>query len=762
MPIQSHNLGFPRIGKKRELKFALEAYWRDEISAAALEKVGENIRENNYQAQSSLDYLPSGDFAFYDPVLTLSFALGHLPPRLKTPVNEKNEKSAETDLDRLFRLARGRSRPGQPESFAGEMTKWFNTNYHYIVPEFYQDSTFIPQSQVYSNQVLEARQYKNQVKPILLGPLSYLFLGKAKDNHDKLTHLPALLAAYRELLQDLVQAGAAWIQIDEPILAMALTPEWQMAFQVAYQRLADVGAKLLLTVYFGRIEENRHFIKNLPVAGLHLDALAEGENLKALLKQQPVERILSLGVISGRNIWATDIHNTLTWLEPLAEQYGDRLWLAANSSLAHVPVSRQLEKNLGEKQDWLCFAEEKIQEIEIIKQGLSQGRKSIADALEKNQAAIAARQQAVKVYQEADLALSETLSKRQADFATRYQEQQKSLQLPDFPTTTIGSFPQTKEIRQTRQALRQGKIDVSTYEAAMRQEIAKVIAEQEALGLDVLVHGEAERNDMVEYFAENLDGFLLTQHGWVQSYGSRCVKPPVLFGEIKRPQAITLSWTQYAQSLTEKPVKGMLTGPVTMLNWSFVRDDQPLAVTAYQMALIIRQEILDLEAAGIKIIQLDEPALREGLPLRQSDWESYLNWAVRAFQIAGNGLGNHSQLHTHMCYSEFSDILPAIAALDADVITIETARSDMELLDSFAEFKYPNAIGPGVYDIHSPNVPKTENMFNLMQKALQHLPKERLWMNPDCGLKTRQWPEVKAALANMVAVAKTLRETTKV
>jgi 5-methyltetrahydropteroyltriglutamate--homocysteine methyltransferase len=756
MSILSHHLGFPRIGKKRELKFALEAYWRAEISAADLENVGKDIRKQNYHAQAGLDYLTSGDFAFYDPVLTLSFALGHLPPRLKDAAN-----STESDLDQMFRLARGRSRPGQPESFAGEMTKWFNTNYHYIVPEFYQDSTFTPQSQEYINAFQEARHYQPQVKPVLIGPLTYLFLGKAKDQQDKLKHLPALLAAYRVLLQDLRQAGAEWIQIDEPILAMALNPSWQHAFQVAYQSFDAIAVKLLLTVYFGRVEGNIDFIKALPVAGLHLDALAEGENLENLLAQQPAERILSLGVVSGRNIWATDLNKTLNRLIPLAEKYGDRLWLAPNCSLAHVPVSRTLEKNLGEKQNWFCFAEEKIQEIQILQQGLSKGRESIAEALVSNQAALAARQQAVSVYREADFAVPESLTKRQADFATRYREQQKHLQLPDFPTTTIGSFPQTTAIRQTRQALRQGKISVAEYEEAMRTEIARVIVEQETLGLDVLVHGEAERNDMVEYFAEHLEGFLLTQHGWVQSYGSRCVKPPILFGEVKRPQPITLPWIQYAQSLSKKPVKGMLTGPVTMLNWSFVRDDQATAVTAYQLALSIRQEILDLEAAGIRIIQLDEPALREGLPLRQSDWENYLTWAVRAFQIAGNGLGNQSQLHTHMCYSEFSDILPAIAALDADVITIETARSDMELLDSFAAFHYPNAIGPGIYDIHSPNVPKTENMLNLMQKALQHLPKERLWINPDCGLKTRQWPEVKAALANMVSVAKTLREKTK-
>lgn len=753
MTIVTHQLGLPRIGKKRELKFAVESYWRDESSAADLEKVAKAIREANYQAQAGLAYLTSGDFAFYDPTLTLTFALGHLPPRLR---QHPNEKTTETDLDRMFRLARGRSRPGQPESFAGEMTKWFNSNYHYIVPEFYQDSTFSPQSQEYIHQFLEARQYKNPVKPMLLGPLSYLFLGKSKDDHDKLSHLPALLAAYAVLLQDLVQAGAEWIQIDEPILAMDLDAAWQMAFQVAYQRLADVKAKLLLTVYFGRVEENSNFIKNLPVAGLHLDALAEGEHLAALLEQQPSDRVLSLGVISGRNIWTADLVKIIDFLEPFAEKYGDRLWLAPNSSLSHIPVSRQSEKNLGEKQNWFAFAEEKIKEIQIIKQGLTQGKAAIAEALAENQAALAQRRAAVKTCHEADLALPE--SQRQAAFASRYAKQQQALQLPDFPTTTIGSFPQTTEIRQIRKALRQGNISEADYEAAMRAEIAQAIAEQEKLGLDVLVHGEPERNDMVEYFSEHLDGFLLTQHGWVQSYGSRCVKPPVIFGVVQRPEAITVRWSKYAQSLTKKPVKGMLTGPVTMLNWSFVRDDQPLAVTAYQLALAIRQEILDLEAAGIAIIQLDEPALREGLPLRKSDWEHYLTWAVRAFQIAGNGVKDQTQLHTHMCYSEFSDILPAIAALDADVITIETARSDMELLDDFAKFAYPNAIGPGVYDIHSPNVPETKNMLNLMEKALSHLPKERLWVNPDCGLKTRHWPEVKAALANMVSVAKTLRE----
>jgi 5-methyltetrahydropteroyltriglutamate--homocysteine methyltransferase len=508
--------------------------------------------------------------------------------------------------------------------------------------------------------------------------------------------------------------------------------------------------------------ENLLLVASLPVAGIHLDAINARDEVNSLIQSLPSDRVLSLGVINGRNIWKTDLSEVLNWLEPIANRLRERLWIAPSCSLLHVPVDLDSEKKFdAEINSWLAFAKQKLEELRVIKTALSFGRAAIGAKLDANSAAISSRRQSSRVNNPAvKAALTKNdakLGERQSPYVQRAKVQAEILKLPKYPTTTIGSFPQTTEIRRARNQFKAGTIDEATYRSAMRREIARCVREQESLGLDVFVHGEAERNDMVEYFGEQLDGYVFSQFGWVQSYGSRCVKPPILFGDIRRPRPMTVEWISYAQSLTDKPMKGMLTGPVTILNWSFVRDDQPRSVSCKQIALAIREEVLDLEKAGVRIVQIDEAALREGLPLRRSQWQEYLEWAVASFRIAANGVADKTQIHTHMCYSEFNDIIEAISQMDADAITIETSRSDMELLEAFRNFKYPNEIGPGVYDIHSPNIPTEEQIIGLMQKAGERIPPERLWVNPDCGLKTRQWEEVIPALTNMVAAARKLR-----
>ena len=756
-----HNLGFPRIGAKRELKFALEAYWKGQSSLDALKQVGQDLRRDNWALQSNLDFTPVGDFAFYDQVLDMSFTLGNLPARVQDFHGDA--------LDNYFRVARGRSAESDEAHAqccggvaAGEMTKWFDTNYHYIVPEFTAETQFKLDATRLLAQLAEAKAQQVKAKPVIIGPVTYLAIGKSKDDSDRLALLPQLLQVYTELLETLAAQGVEWVQVDEPILVTELTTEWQHAFNLAYHQLKSSRVKLLLATYFGPLADNQYLAANLPGAGLHLDAINARQEILPLLAMLPAHKVLSLGVINGRNIWKTDLNATLEWLAPLAERLGERLWLAPSCSLLHVPVDLASEQHLdAEIKSWLAFARQKLEELQVLATALNQGRAAVAEALAANQAAIDARRQSPRVHNPAVKAalaqLTPTLGQRQSAYPQRASRQAERLQLPKFPTTTIGSFPQTAEIRQARSQFKAGQLDLAGYQAAMKTEIARSVREQEALELDVLVHGEAERNDMVEYFGEQLDGYAFSQFGWVQSYGSRCVKPPILFGDISRPNAMTVDWIRYAQSLTSKPMKGMLTGPVTILNWSFVRDDQPRAVSCYQLALAIREEVLDLEKAGIHIIQIDEAALREGLPLRRSQWHEYLNWAVESFRITANGVRDETQIHTHMCYSEFNDIIAAIADMDADVITIETSRSDMELLDAFDDFNYPNEIGPGVYDIHSPNIPTQSHIVALMQKAAERIPAERLWVNPDCGLKTRQWPEVLPALTNMVAAAKTLR-----
>ena len=763
--VRTHNLGFPRIGAQRELKFGLEAYWKGQSTLNDLKALGATLRQQNWADQAPLDLAPVGDFSFYDQVLDLSFTLGNLPERVRGFQGDA--------LDNCFRVARGRSaQPAEAHAgcgsgcgggvAAGEMTKWFDTNYHYIVPEFTAATTFKLDASRLLDQLAEAQAQGVKAKPVLIGPVTYLAIGKSKDGSDRLALLERLLPVYAELLDALAAQGVEWVQIDEPILATELDADWQHAFNTAYHHLKAAKVKLLLATYFGQLQENAYLAANLPVAGLHVDAINDREGVQPLINLLPAHKVLSLGVINGRNIWKTDLTTTLDWLEPLAQQLGQRLWIAPSCSLLHVPVDLASEQKLDtEILSWLAFARQKLAELQVLAQALNEGRQAVREALDANQAALAARRASPRVNNPAvKLAvarITQDLGRRESAYAQRAPQQAALLKLPKFPTTTIGSFPQTGEIRRLRSEFKTGRLDLPAYQAAMRQEIERAVREQEALGLDVLVHGEAERNDMVEYFGEQLDGYAFSQFGWVQSYGSRCVKPPILFGDISRPRPMTVEWTTFAQSLTDKPMKGMLTGPVTILNWSFVRDDQPRAETCRQLALAIRQEVLDLEQAGVRVIQIDEAALREGLPLRRAQWQSYLDWAVESFRISANGVRDETQIHTHMCYSEFNDIMTSIADMDADVITIETSRSDMELLDAFDHFSYPNEIGPGVYDIHSPNIPSQQHMVDLMKKAAERVPAERLWVNPDCGLKTRQWTEVIPALTHMVAAAKALR-----
>lgn len=759
----THNLGFPRIGAKRELKFALESYWKGESTRDTLKALGTQLRRRHWGQQADLDLVPVGDFSFYDQMLDMSFTLGHLPDRV--------QGFAGDVLDNYFRVARGRSAQKADHAAccggvaAGEMTKWFDTNYHYIVPEFTAATSFKLDASRLLAQLAEAQQQGltgGKAKPVIIGPLTYLAQGKAKDESNKLALLDRLLPVYAELLDTLAAHGVEWVQMDEPILVTELDADWKHAFNTAYHQLKACQVKLLLATYFGPLQDNLHLAANLPVAGLHLDAIHGRGDIQPLLNLLPAHKVVSLGVINGRNVWKTDLNATLDWLEPLAERLGDRLWIAPTCSLLHVPVDLDSEQQLdADVKSWMAFALQKLDELRVLSRALTHGRAAVKAVLDVNKAALDTRRASPRVnnpaVKAALLNITQGLGKRKSSYAQRAPKQAALLKLPAFPTTTIGSFPQTADIRHARSEYKAGRLDEASYQATMRQEIERSIREQEALGLDVLVHGEAERNDMVEYFGEQLEGYAFSQFGWVQSYGSRCVKPPILFGDISRPKAMTVAWIQYAQSLTARPMKGMLTGPVTLLNWSFVRDDQARSVSCYQLALAIREEVLDLEKAGVRVIQIDEAALREGLPLRKSQWNTYLDWAVESFRITANAVEDETQIHTHMCYSEFNDIIQSIADMDADVITIETSRSDMELLDAFENFQYPNEIGPGVYDIHSPNIPTQAHMVKLMQKAAERIPAERLWVNPDCGLKTRQWPEVIPALRNMVAAAKALR-----
>ncbi len=752
MTILNHTLGFPRVGLRRELKKAQESYWAGKSSQEELLAVGRELRARHWQQQkdAGVNLLPVGDFAWYDHVLTTSLLLGNVPAR-------HQNKDGSVDLDTLFRLGRGRAPSGEPAA-AAEMTKWFNTNYHYMVPEFSQGQQFKLTWTQLLDEVDEALALGHNVKPVVLGPVTYLWLGKVKgEPFDRLSLLKEILPVYKQVLAELKKRGIEWVQIDEPALALELPQAWRDAFKAAYDVLQG-ECKLLLTTYFDSIGQNLDVIKALPVQGLHVDLVHGKDDIQQLNQQIPATWLLSVGVINGRNVWRADLSSWFERLQPLVGQR-KQLWIGSSCSLLHSPIDLSVETRLDDEvKSWFAFALQKCTELALLSKALNNND---AASLVAWSAPIRARANSTRVH---NAAVGERLAKIQAkdvertsSYTERAKAQRKRFNLPAWPTTTIGSFPQTTEIRGLRLDFKKGNIDGANYRTGIAEHIKQAIVEQERLGLDVLVHGEAERNDMVEYFGENLDGFVFTQNGWVQSYGSRCVKPPIIIGDVSRPKAITVEWAKYAQSLTDKPVKGMLTGPVTILCWSFPREDVTRETIAKQIALALRDEVEDLEKAGIGIIQIDEPALREGLPLHQSDWAAYLAWAVDAFRLNAAVAQDNTQIHTHMCYCEFNDIMDSIAALDADVITIETSRSDMDLLDTFKEFAYPNEIGPGVYDIHSPNVPSVEWMEELLRKAAQSIPQARLWVNPDCGLKTRGWTETRQALANMVKAAQNLR-----
>ncbi|AHL76444.1 5-methyltetrahydropteroyltriglutamate--homocysteine methyltransferase [Stutzerimonas stutzeri] len=760
----AHSLGFPRIGADRELKKALEAYWKGDLSQDELRRVGRELRAVHWQLQADagIELLPVGDFAWYDQVLTHSLMFGVVPERFRPA-------EGTPTLETLFAMARGVSRNCCGSGQAQEMTKWFDTNYHYLVPEFTADQSFSLCWKQLFEEVEEAKALGYAVKPVLIGPLTYLWQGKAKgDAFDKLELLERLLPVYGEVLERLAAQGVEWVQIDEPILVLDLPQDWKNAFERAYHLLQRAPLKKLVTTYFGGLEDNLGLAAALPVDGLHIDLVRAPEQYPVILDRLPSYKILSLGLVNGRNVWRCDLDKALTVLRHASERLGDRLWVAPSCSLLHTPVDLAREDQLdAELRDWLAFAVQKCAEVAVLARALDTPEDAqVLATLQHSRAVQVSRAQSPRIHKaevQARLAaIKPRDSQRQSPFAERIEQQRARLDLPAFPTTTIGSFPQTPAIRLARQAFKQGKLALAEYTEAMQAEIRHAVAVQEQLGLDVLVHGEAERNDMVEYFAEQLDGYAFTRFGWVQSYGSRCVKPAVIYGDLSRPAAMTVEWIRYAQEQTGKVMKGMLTGPVTMLMWSFTREDLTREQQARQLALAIRDEVCDLEVAGIKIVQIDEAAFREGLPLRRAQWQGYLDWAVEAFRLCASGVRDETQIHTHMCYSEFNDVIESIAAMDADVITIETSRSQMELLEAFRAFDYPNDIGPGVYDIHSPRVPETEEMVQLLEKASERIPAERLWVNPDCGLKTRGWPETEAALVNMVVAARQLRATQRV
>ena len=753
-------LGFPRIGAKRELKRALEAYWRGETDADALQQAARGLRETHWtlQRDAGATQVPCNDFSLYDHVLDAAFGFDAIPERYR----------ALADADPLagyFALARGHQKDGI-DLHALEMTKWFDTNYHYLVPELHAGQHFLLRGDKPLAQFLEAKALGFDARPVLLGPVSFLRLSKTTDGSDALALLDRLLPVYGELLRQLGDAGAQWVQIDEPMLVLDLDDATRAAYRHAYEVLSQAARpKLLLATYFGALADNLPLAMSLPVDGLHVDLVRAPEQLEAVLGQLPEERVLSLGLVDGRNLWRSDLDRALELARRARGRIGaERCWLAPSCSLLHVPVNLDHEKALpADLRSWLSFAKQKLGELKVLADALDGtpgSETKLADARDR----IASRKASGRVHRPEVAArvaaLQPGASQRTSPFPLREAAQVRRFGLPAFPTTTIGSFPQTHEVREARAGNKSGRLSDADYDGFLEAETQKAVRFQEEVDMDVLVHGEFERNDMVEYFGEQLDGFAFTKNGWVQSYGSRCVKPPVIFGDVSRPAPMTVRWSRYAQSLTNRPMKGMLTGPVTVLQWSFARDDQPRAATCRQIALALRDEVLDLEAAGIGIIQIDEPALREGLPLRRSAWKQYLDWAVECFRISASGVKDDTQVHTHMCYSEFNDIIEAVAAMDADVISIETSRSRMELLDAFVQFRYPNGIGPGVYDIHSPRVPDADEMIDLLRKARAVLKPEQIWVNPDCGLKTRGWPETRAALEAMVAAAKALRTRT--
>ena len=767
--MKTHNLGYPRIGSHRELKWACEKYWAGKIGSQELITIAKQIRDQNWklQAETGIDLIPSNDFSYYDQVLDMSLTLGVIPSRYHPLQNDPGV----TDLDLYFAMARGYQK-GNLDITAMEMTKWFDTNYHYIVPEFVKDQSFELLSTKILDEFIEAKEAGIITKPVLIGPVTFLLLGKEKESgFNKIELLDSLLPVYTQILKKLEIRGAEWIQFDEPILTTDLSREALDGVKKTYERFAEEfpGLKIQLSNYFDCYGENLDTVLNLPVQALHLDLIRCPSQLDDILSSGKLsDKILSLGVIDGRNIWRNDFEHSLKLINKAVEHIGkERIMLAPSCSLLHCPVDVESEfdgnKLQSEVKGWLAFAKQKIEELVLLKKITSDDPSNvISQAYLQHVEACRSRKSSPLVNNEkVKRRLSEIKDndmRRVSSFSDRKKQQSRQLNLPDFPTTTIGSFPQTGRVRKARAQFKKGELTPEQYDNFLKEETLEAIRWQEDIGLDVLVHGEFERNDMVEYFGEQLDGFVFTSNGWVQSYGSRCVKPPIIFGDVSRPEPMTIEWSKFAQAATQKPVKGMLTGPVTILQWSFVRDDQPRSTTCNQIALAIRDEVIDLEKAGIKVIQVDEPAIREGLPLRKENWQDYLDWAVGAFRLATSGVQDATQIHTHMCYSEFNDIIDHIAAMDADVITIECSRSQMELLDAFAEFQYPNDIGPGVYDIHSPRVPSKKAMIDLLEKARSVIAYEQLWVNPDCGLKTRRWEETKEALKEMVDAARNMRK----
>jgi 5-methyltetrahydropteroyltriglutamate--homocysteine methyltransferase len=767
----AHNLGYPRIGNHRELKKACELYWSGKTTHKNLLQTGRNIRQENWllQKRIGVDLIPSNDFSFYDQVLDMSLTVNAIPERYHDVIVNKNRP----ELDLYFAMARGYQKDGL-DITAMEMTKWFDTNYHYIVPEFHKDQVFELFSTKVIDEFYEAKQLNILTKPVLIGPISYLLLGKEKQKgFERIDLIGNLLPVYIEILNRLNELGVQWVQFDEPFLTLDLTEKEKKAFSFAYKQIKNAFPylKTMVATYFEGLTENATLAASLPVCALHLDLVRAPGQLDSIVNCLPDHMSLSLGVVDGRNIWKNDCLKSLGFVERAMQKLGEeRLMIAPSCSLLHVPSDLDLERDgttlTPEIKNWMAFARQKLSEVVTIKRlSLPEHGENVGYDLIENQKAIEGRKASALIYNPAVKQrvklINDTDVRRNSSFSVRKRKQREFLELPLFPTTTIGSFPQTSEVRSWRARWKRGELTSSDYDTLLKEETQKAIRWQEEIGLDVLVHGEFERNDMVEYFGEQLQGYAFSSNGWVQSYGSRCVKPPIIYGDVSRPKPMTVGWSTYAQSLTKKRVKGMLTGPVTILQWSFVRDDQPRYETAFQIALALRDEVCDLEKAGINIIQIDEPAIREGLPLRKKDWQAYLDWAVKAFRISSGGVKDETQIHTHMCYSEFNDILESIAAMDADVITIECSRSQMELLDAFAGFNYPNEIGPGVYDIHSPRVPSKNEMIYLMKKAKDVIPAEQLWVNPDCGLKTRDWNETKKALAEMVESAKELRKQVK-
>ncbi len=762
--VYAANLGYPRIGAKRQLKTALEGFWNGKITEEELSGVGKELRNGAWklQEQSGIDFIPSNDFSYYDHVLDTCAMVGAVPERFQW-------KGKLVDLQTYFLMARGLLKTTgnngkKTQTQPMEITKWFNTNYHFIVPELSDNQRFNLASTKYLDEFLEAKVLGILTRPVILGPVSFLNLAKGFSKEKQPLLLDRLVEVYCEVLSKLKNAGCEWVQLDEPILATDLEPDSSEDFRAAYKKLATSNLSIMLTSYFSEMAENLTLAMQLPVNGIHLDLVNGSSDLATAVTELPKHMLLSTGVIDGHNIWRSDLSRLITMLEDIGEKIGpERLIVAPSCSLLHVPIDVTLESSMNETvKSWLAFANQKIGEISIITDALCLGLNEVQTLLEENRRLIASQQESIIRNDEAVekrlKSVSPDMFQRASVYSNRYKLQQQKIALPQLPTTTIGSFPQTKEIREARKNFKANKLSKAEYEAAMQQEIESNIAIQEKIGLDVFVHGEPERTDMVEYFADLLNGIASSQHGWVQSYGSRYVKPPIIYGAVSRPAPMTVEWAKYAQSLTKKPVKGMLTGPVTILQWSFVRDDQTREKTCTELALVIRDEVKDLESAGINVVQIDEPAIREGLPLRNKDCNDYLKWAVNCFKLATSNVSDETQIHTHMCYSEFGDMVDSIARMDADVISIEAARSQMDLLDSLKECGYPNSIGPGVYDIHSPRVPSDEEIDDMLKRALDVIPPERLWVNPDCGLKTRNWEEVIPALNALVQSAIRIRK----